>query len=139
MTDPRKLYPKEILEHSKDPHHQGKLADATHAHRLSNPLCGDRVTIAVRVVDDQIVEAAFEARGCALCVASASMLTDWVKGRTPSEVELIQASVCQAVDPEGPDVEAPVQVWTALRAFPARKRCATLPWEALAAALANQD
>jgi len=137
MTDPRRLYPEAILEHSRNPRNEGALADATHRHRLSNPLCGDRVTVAARVEGDHIVEARFEARGCALCVASASMLTEWVRGCSIEGIAALRSAVERAVDPSGEAVEPPIQVWTALRDFPARRRCATLPWETLTAALAT--
>lgn len=135
MTDPRALYPEPILDHSKHPRNQGKLANATHSRRLSNPLCGDRITLSVRTEGDVIAEVGFEARGCALCVASASMLTEWIAGRTKAEVRDLKTAIENAVDPDGTETAPPVDVWKALRGFPARKRCATLPWEALAEAL----
>jgi len=70
MADPRALYPEAILDHSRQPRNEGAPEGATHAHRLSNPLCGDRVTVSVRLDGDRIVAAGFEARGCALCVAA---------------------------------------------------------------------
>ncbi|MEM6929301.1 MAG: Fe-S cluster assembly sulfur transfer protein SufU [Myxococcota bacterium] len=138
MTDPRALYPEAILDHSRNPRNQGRLGDATHSHRMSNPLCGDRVTIALRLDDERIADVNFEARGCALCVAAASMLTEWVRDRTLDELPDLERAIENAVDPEAESVSGEVAVWEALRGFPARKRCATLPWETLRAAL-NAD
>ena len=139
MTDPRALYPEAVLEHSRAPRNEGPLPNATHQHRLSNPLCGDRVTIAVRLEEDRIEEVRFEARGCALCVAAASMLTEWVMECSRLEVAALQQKLEAAVDPEGGEVDPPFEVWTALRQFPARRRCATLPWEALTSAISGGE
>ncbi len=139
MTDPRALYPEPILDHGRHPRNQGPLADATHSGRMSNPLCGDRVTIAARVEGQRIAAVRFQVRGCALCVASASMLTEWVEGCAIGDVADLRDALDHAIDPEGPPVHPPFEVWTALRGFPARRRCATLPWETLQAALAGAD
>lgn len=135
MTDPRALYPEAILDHSRNPRNEGRPSGTTHAHTLSNPLCGDRVTICVAMEDDRATEVGFEVRGCALCIASASMLTEWARGRTRSEIVELRASVEAAVAAEGGATAPPHDVWNALRAFPARVRCATLPWEALTRAI----
>ena len=75
------LYRDVILDHGKDPRNQGRLEGATHEAVVKNPLCGDRLTLHLRVTDGQVVEARFEARACLITQASASLLTDEVKGK----------------------------------------------------------
>ena len=90
MTDSslRDLYQEIILDHSRHPRHFGTLADASHSAKGHNPLCGDRVTIYMKVdADDRIRDVSFEGRGCAISVASASLMTDLLKSRTTAEAK----------------------------------------------------
>lgn len=124
-----------VLEHSKQPHNRGPFAEATHRARVDNPLCGDRVTVALALEEGAVQTVRFEARACAICVAAASHMTTVVQGASLDQVHAWRAEVDGATDPEGGDVSAPIEPLTAARRFPARRRCATLPWEALEAAL----
>ena len=135
MTDPRELYREHILEHSKHPRNQGQLDAPTHEQTLSNPLCGDRITVQFVCHDARIEAIRFTARGCAICVAAASLMTEWVEGKTIDDVSAMRALVDQAVQPDAAEVEPPVAALMALRAFPTRERCATLAWDALSQAL----
>ena len=110
-----------IAEHFRRPRNQGPLPDATASAEVVNPLCGDRIRLAVLVDGDSIVEARFVANACAICIASASLLTEHVRGLSPSDAaRLGDESVLALVG-----------------AVPAgRTRCATLPVEALRRALA---
>jgi nitrogen fixation NifU-like protein len=139
----RDLYQKIILEHHARPHNRGPLPERTHEARLDNALCGDNVTLRLRVDGDRIAAARFEGEGCALSRASASLLTLAVAGRTPAEAEAIGAEL-ERLLARGPEHEAADRALLGdlvslegVRDVPARRRCATLPWEALRAALAK--
>lgn len=130
------LYEAQIVEHSKRPRNQGPLEGATHQAKGINPLCGDRVTIHLRLVDGRIAAATFEARGCAIACASASMLTEAVQGLDAdgarARAERLDALVEGA--PAGDD-DGSLSPLAGVRRFPSRKRCATLPWTTLLEAL----
>ena len=86
----RELYQEIILDHSRHPRHFGALADANHMAEGHNPLCGDRVKVFLRVdADERIGDVSFEGRGCAISVASASLMTEMLKGRTVKEAEAL--------------------------------------------------
>jgi nitrogen fixation NifU-like protein len=137
----RELYQKLILEHHARPHHQGPLPDCTHEALASNPLCGDRVTLRLRLEGDRIAAARFEGDGCALSRASASLLTLAVTGRTPAEAEALATQLDRLVarGPENASADrallGDLVALEGVRDVPARRRCVTLPWEALRAAL----
>lgn len=135
-----KLYQALILQESAHPQHRGPLAGATHHASRHNALCGDQVTVHLVIEDDRIVQATFEGDGCAMLLASASLLTEAVRGvPLPSAVSLVE-TLQRLVQPEGvTEAErAHLGKLTALegvRNVPARRRCVTLPWEALLVAL----
>lgn len=141
-SDLRELYQEIILEHSRHPHNSGELEDASGEAQGNNPLCGDRITVYVKLDGDRIVDARFVARGCAISVASASMMTDLLKGKTVEEAEaaferfhgLLTAEEAPALD-EDDELAALMGV----REFPTRIKCATLPWHTLKAALEGGD
>jgi nitrogen fixation protein NifU and related proteins len=135
--DATALYREILVDHGKNPRNLGSLADATHEHTAKNPLCGDRITLRIRLEGDRVRSARFEARGCMIARASASMMTEAILGRTCDEalalVDTIDALVnAEPAPPHGGDLE-PLR---AVRGFPARKGCVTLPWQALKSALA---
>lgn len=135
--DVKALYQAAVLEHSKQPRNEGKLDGATHSARASNPLCGDRVTLHLRVTCEVVDAATFEVRGCAICKASASMLTEAVTGRGVADGQALGQALGAAL---AGDAEASLGAIEALRgvtAFPSRKRCATLPWETFEKALGS--
>ncbi len=138
----RDLYQRLILEHHARPHNLGPLPDRTHEARVHNPLCGDRVTVRLRLDEGRITEARFEGEGCALSRASASLLTLAVAGRTPEEAAAIAGALdrllARGADHEAADraLLGDLVALEGVRDVPARRRCATLPWEALRAALA---
>jgi nitrogen fixation NifU-like protein len=138
----RDLYQRVILEHNARPHNLGPLPLRTHEAAAHNPLCGDNVTLRLRIEGQRVVEARFEGDGCALSRASASLLTLALAGRTPGEAEAIAAELDKLLA-RGPEHEAANREMLGdlvslegVRDVPARRRCATLPWEALRAALA---
>lgn len=134
--DSATLYPAAILQHSRAPKNQGPLDDATHEARLDNPLCGDRVAVQLRIEGTLIQEARFTGKGCAISLASASMLTEAVSGLAVEEAtELAARLLTLASGREDVSDLGPLEPLRGVRAFPGRRRCATLPWEALQGAL----
>lgn len=138
-----KLYQEVILSHHREPHHFGPLPEATHHCKLSNPLCGDEVRIML-VVDASLVSRChFEGHGCALCRASASLLTDAVKGQSigfaRELAELLQRFLSGPPEAEPPEGIGDLGALSGVRDYPSRRRCATLPWEALTAALLGSN
>ena len=89
MSDPKALYQEVILDHNRKPRNYGALADANRKAEGHNPLCGDHITLALRLDGDRVGAIAFEGESCAICKASASMLTTNVKGRTTAEAETL--------------------------------------------------
>jgi nitrogen fixation NifU-like protein len=134
-----------VLDHSRRPRNQGPLPGATHGARGDNPFCGDRLTLSLIVDGDRIVDARFEGAGCAISVASASMMTVALRGQTRDEAE----SLCRrfesmlAAPDAAPDaaldaiVDAPLGSFAGVRRYPVRVKCARLPWQTLTAALAG--
>lgn len=133
------LYRARVMEHARQPRHFGKLAQATHRADGHNPLCGDRLTLMLECRDDVIAEVAFEGAGCALSMASASMLTSAISGRSRAEAHALRVRVMAALTGPAPtDAEAlgEVSALTTVRGFPARVGCVTLAWQTLERALA---
>lgn len=135
----RDLYQRLILEHNARPHHRGPLPSATHEASVHNALCGDQVTLRLRVEGGVIAEAWFEGEGCALSRASASLLTLSVPTHTPEQALAIADELTKLVSRTGPDADrlalGDLVALEGVREVPARKRCATLPWDALRKAL----
>lgn len=140
----RELYQQTILDHHAHPRNTGPLPGCTHEATAYNPLCGDNVTVRIRLDEGRIVEARFEGDGCALSRASASLLTLAVAGRAPEEAVAIAAELDKLVSRGAEHESANRELLGELvslegvREVPARKRCATLPWEALRAALVHR-
>jgi nitrogen fixation NifU-like protein len=137
----RDLYQEVILDHSKHPRHFGVLAAPTHKGEGHNPLCGDRVKIYLHVDgSDHIDDIAFEGRGCAISQASASLMTDMLKGRTLEEADRLMGGFLHlvrgedATSLEGEDRER-LDVMAGVSEFPMRVKCATLAWHTMKSAL----
>jgi nitrogen fixation NifU-like protein len=133
--DARTLYQDVIVEHGKTPHNEGPLAGATHEATVKNPLCGDRVTLRLRVVEDVVTDARFEAKGCMIAKASASLLTDAVRGLSLSAALALLPCVERSITTG--EVDPALGALASLRgahAFPARRACVLLPWKALESA-----
>jgi nitrogen fixation NifU-like protein len=144
MDDLRELYQDTILNHNKKPRNFRALPDANREADGRNPLCGDALTLYARVGDDdRVEEVTFQGSGCAISKASASLMTEFVKGKTVAEVEADFQRFHELVTtPPGvePDVEGlgKLAVFAGVREYPVRVKCATLAWHALRAALENQ-
>lgn len=133
------LYQELILEHSKQPRCFGILEQPSCSTRGHNPLCGDEITLYLKVEADRIVDIAFEAKGCAISVASASLMAEALKGRTIAEAQTLFASFHSLLT-NGEQPTQPLgdlQALAGVRQFPIRIKCATLAWHALADALAT--
>lgn len=138
MTDPRALYHAAIVEHDRHPHREGPLPAATHTATLDNPLCGDVVTMRFVVTADRITDAAFEARGCALSRAAASMLADRAIGATPAELRALADAFTRYVTTDAaPDQLGELAAFAGVRAVKSRRVCACLAVRAAVAALAG--
>ena len=143
----RDLYRELILDHARNPRHFGKLDDATHTAEGINPLCGDKLRLFVRLDEAQIITAAsFEGSGCAISVASASLLTDLIIGLSADKALDCFAAVSERLTSPEPqparDMDVNLEKLRALdgvREFPARVKCATLAWHALNSAMHGQS
>ncbi|UCE85497.1 MAG: SUF system NifU family Fe-S cluster assembly protein [Deltaproteobacteria bacterium] len=141
MSDLRSLYQELILDHGKSPRNFGKLADANRRASGNNPLCGDKLTLYLRVEDDVVRDVRFEGSGCAISTASASMLTQAIKGRTTQAVAALfdrfHALVTGGESTSGADAPelGKLEVFAGVREFPVRVKCATLVWHTLVHAL----
>ena len=146
--DLRDLYQEVILDHGKNPRNFRHPEDASHEAPGNNPLCGDRLTVYLRLDEGRnILDAAFEGKGCAISIASASMMTDMVKGKSLAEVkELFERfhKMCTGEDDGGSadgfeDELEKLKVMSGVRQFPMRVKCATLAWHAMNAAAEGED
>ena len=135
------LYRAMILDHSRRPRHFGRLEKATHTAEGINPLCGDKLRLYLRISRDGTIEASsFEGTGCAISVASASMLTDAVSGLSADGADACVDTVKRRLAGEdaalGPGAAMDnLKALDGVRDYPARVKCATLAWQALHAAL----
>ena len=139
----RDLYQEIILEHSRKPKNAGMLEDADGMANGNNPLCGDRISVYVKLDGDRITDAKFDARGCAISIASASMMTEMLIGKSIEEAKAEQARFTEMVmSKDDPDLaqDDELSALMGVRKFPTRINCATLPWHTLAAAIdGNKD
>ena len=130
----RELYQEVILDHSRHPRHYGALEGASHKAEGYNPLCGDRVTIYLKLGEDgRVSDIGFEGKGCAISQASASMMTDMLKGRTQAEAESLMQGFLHLVKGEdagglSEDDRERLDVMSGISEFPMRVKCATLAW-----------
>ena len=136
------LYQDVILDHSRHPRHYGVLEGASHKAEGYNPLCGDKVTIYVKLENGVIADISFEGSGCAISTASASLLTESLKGKTLAEAEALFESFHNLLTGLEPADEAPklgkLVVFSGVCDYPTRVKCATLAWHTLHAALSGE-
>jgi nitrogen fixation protein NifU and related proteins len=144
FDDLRDLYQELILDHGRKPRNFRRLEDADRAARGDNPMCGDRMELQLKLAPDgSITDAAFQGRGCAISMASASLMTETVKGKTPAQAhELSDKFRALAMTGTCPDCGADLaeemerlQPLSGVHEFPSRVKCATLAWHTLNAAL----
>ena len=133
MPDLDELYQNIILDHNKRPRNYGALTDATHCAEGYNALCGDKVEVFLKITDDRIEAIQFEAASCAICQASASLMTEELVGKTIEEARAVQEEVENLLGDgdEFAQSEREILALQGVRKFPSRIKCATLPWETL--------
>jgi nitrogen fixation NifU-like protein len=142
MSELSDLYQEVILDHNKRPRNFRTIEAPSHQAEGYNPLCGDRLNLFLQVEGERIADVAFQGSGCAISKASASLMTDAVKGLTVAEAralfERFHAMVTTPPDREVEDL-GKLAVLAGVREFPVRVKCATLPWHTLRAALAHDE
>ena len=138
MTNSRTLYQEVILDHNRKPRNYGTLSDASHTAEGHNPLCGDHISVALHLAEDRIGGIAFQGESCAICKASASMMTATVKGKSRADAEILirefRDMATGKLDPAGDHHLGRLTVFAGVRDLPTRVKCAILPWHTLHAA-----
>ena len=143
MNDLRELYQEVILDHNRRPRNFGPLPAANRQAEGNNPLCGDQVSVRLDVADGRIQDIAFQGVGCAISMASASLMTEALKGQTVEEARRLfhvfhdLLTTGEVRDRESSPELGKLAVFTGVREFPMRVKCATLPWHTLLAALSD--
>jgi nitrogen fixation NifU-like protein len=138
------LYQQVIIDHSRHPQNFRRLGDATRTVEGVNPLCGDQITLYVKLLDDRVDDIAFEGAGCAISMASASLMTTALKGKRREEAlalfGFVHARLTESPGDELPSAElGKLAVLSGVSAFPMRVKCATLAWHALRSALEGKN
>ena len=144
-ADLRELYQETILDHSKKPRNFREMPEATGRAQGFNPLCGDKATVFVRLEDGVVRDVSFKGAGCSISTASASMMTESLKGKSRSEVEaiferfhaLITSDPSRAAENAAPEL-GKLAAFSGVSEFPVRVKCASLPWHTLKAALQGE-
>ena len=144
MSELSELYQQVILDHNKKPRNFRKLENANHTADGYNPLCGDQLTIYLDLEDGLVKEVGFEGSGCAISKASASMMTQAVKGKSKEQAENLfqefHSMVTGELNEETEENQlGNLKIFAGVREFPVRVKCATLPWHTLHAALNKQE
>jgi nitrogen fixation protein NifU and related proteins len=142
MSELGELYQQVILDHNRKPRNFQKLADANHTAEGFNPLCGDQIQLYVKLEDDQIRDIGFQGSGCAISRASASLMTSALKGKSAGEAEELFQRFHRLVTTDeetDPAALGKLAVFSGVREFPARVKCASLAWHTLRAALQGQQ
>jgi nitrogen fixation NifU-like protein len=142
MSDLQELYQELIKDHSKKPRNFGKLEHAQKQVEGYNPLCGDRFTVYLNLENDVVKDIRFQGAGCAISTASASLMTQSLKGKTRAEAEALFQKFHQFVTGETPGTDeadlGKLAVFAGVRKFPVRVKCATLAWHTVHAALEGE-
>jgi len=144
MSDLGELYQELIVDHSKHPRNFGKLEGADHEATGYNPLCGDKVTVYLKIANDRVEDVQFNGVGCAISTASASLMTERLKGKTAAEAEALfehfhSLATTGKTAPGAKDELGKLRVFSGVKDFPVRVKCATLPWHTFRAALRGTE
>ena len=146
--DLRELYQEVILDHAKQPRNFGHPPGCNRQAKGLNPLCGDRLTVYLTIDDGVVTDAAFDGAGCAISMASASLMTEMMKNRTEAEAHslfkgfhaMVAGDQAENAENAGDGVDlGKLAVFSGVREYPVRVKCATLPWHAFAAALKGKQ
>lgn len=143
MSDLRELYQALIIDHGRQPRNFKKLEDANHIKEGFNPLCGDRLTVYAKVENDRIIDVSFEGAGCAISMASASLMTEALKGKSLADAHQLFEDFHQVVvgkaDAKSLDKLGKLAVLQGVSEFPSRVKCASLAWHTVIAAVDNDS
>ncbi len=141
MSDLRALYEEVILDHNRNPRNFMRKPEGANGHAHGyNPLCGDEFSVSLRIEDGVIKDVAFEGAGCAISTASASLMTESIKGKTVQQAQALFQGVHDLLTGSGSGADlGKLQVLSGVREYPARVKCATLAWHTLQAALRNEQ
>ena len=138
MMDLRDLYQEVIIDHNRNPRNFHTMEHPSSTAEGFNPLCGDKLSLYLKIQDDHIKEASFVGCGCAISTASASLMTEAVKGHSLKEAQQLFKQFHELMTKDGePQDLGKLSVLSGVRAFPARVKCATLAWHTLEAAIAH--
>jgi nitrogen fixation NifU-like protein len=140
VNELQELYRDVILDHNRRPRNFGELADADRVIDAFNPLCGDKMTLYVKLADGTVTDISFKGTGCAISVASSSLMTERVKGATiPASLELFTKihDMLTGTEQDPPEDLDKLAALAGVREYPTRVKCASLAWHALKAALAG--
>jgi nitrogen fixation NifU-like protein len=145
-ADLRELYQETILDHSKKPRNFRDMPEATGQAQGFNPLCGDKATVYVRLEGGMVKDVSFKGAGCSISTASASIMTEALKGKSQAEVEelfqrfhaLITSDPTRAAENDAPEL-GKLAAFSGVSEFPVRVKCASLPWHTLKAALRGDE
>ena len=136
------LYQEVILDHAKSPRNFGVLEQYTCTAEGNNPMCGDQLTVYVDIKDDVVSDVSYRARGCAISIASASIMSSMIKGRTIEEVHILFDKfhkLCTGQEVEEDDDTEKLQVLSGVSEFPTRVKCATMSWHAVDSAIKSKN
>jgi nitrogen fixation NifU-like protein len=144
-SDLRELYQEVILDHAKRPRNFRELPEANRKAEGYNPLCGDKATVFVRLEGDTVTDVSFKGAGCSISTASASLMTEALKGKTRAEVEalfdrfhrLVTSDPSKAAENTAPEL-GKLAAFAGVCEFPVRVKCASLPWHTFKAALEGE-
>jgi len=141
MSELNDLYQELIIDHSKRPRNFQRLREPKQTAQGYNPLCGDKITLDVKLENGHIGEIGFQGSGCAISTASASLMTESVKGKTLQEADILFEKFHSLITSDKADSSGmgKLAVFSGVREFPARAKCATLAWHTLRAALQERD
>ncbi len=143
FDDLRDLYQEVIFDHNRNPRNFRVMENADRQVEGFNPLCGDRLTLFLKMESDNIIDASFQGSGCAISTASVSLMTEIVKGKTEAEAEELFKQFHEMTTGKNDDIDleaiGKLAVLAGVREYPARVKCATLAWHTLDAALKNEE
>jgi nitrogen fixation protein NifU and related proteins len=143
FEDLRELYQEVIFDHNRNPRNFRVMADANRKVEGFNPLCGDRLTLYLKMDGDKIADASFQGSGCAISTASVSLMTEIIKGKTETEADALFKTFHEMTTGKDEQINleavGKLAVLAGVREYPARVKCATLAWHTLDAALKNEQ
>ncbi len=143
LDDLRDLYQEVVFDHNRNPRNFRPMEDADRVIEGHNPLCGDRITLYLKLDGDRIADVSFQGQGCAISTASASLMTEIVKGKTLAEAEKLFEAFHKIVTGQDDDLKleelGKLAVLAGVRQYPSRIKCATLPWHSLEAAIKGEE